>query len=422
MYLGNSRLLQGITTNEVVYGEWKAIAPDLATNGTYGTTGDVRSVEWISSYNTLMVGGSFKNFVSGSQQILVNSIAKFNSDWFGLTSSGAGATTGVLENSLPGDVWSIRDIVHSGTSYIVLIGGNFDQAGYLSNSDLNIAQYSMESGWTGNSSTFSANDTVYHISNVANSSSSGATAYISGFFGDVGGSQNIFSPNIAAYFRNFSTNTGTFPSTGGNGVVNVIGTDFQNIYSSYGDSLRFFVLGQASDGSVKIRTYNILNYNFVGEDNLNNLNVGINNSHSQPNFVNYITSSPTTATSYVSTTPIVKKIYFPSNSITTISTGSTIDDNITCANKVFYNSGTHLVVGGYSNSTDSKIFVFYNIDSGKIKPVTFPDNSIGTRINSIAVDDNTGTVYVGGNFVFRDSDGNTAQNVAKFVPHASKLP
>ena len=421
MYLGNSRMLLGKNTNDIVYGEWKAVAPSEATNGTYGTTGEVKSLEWISSYNTLMVGGQFKNFVSGSQEILMNSIAKFNGDWFGLTSSGAGATTGVLRTSSLGIVWSIRDIKHSGTSYIVLVGGDFDQAGYLSRSGLNIAQYSMESGWTGNADTFAADDTVVNISNVAYSSSSGATAYISGIFSDVGGTQSIFSPNIAAYYRNFSTNTGDFPDAGGFGVAYSIGLTFNSIdYSGVYDG-RMFVYGIDKIPAQSLKTFNPITYNFTGTQNLDSLSVGAP-YETFGSAVSVVTSSPTTASLYLSTGPIVKYTYFPSVNTSTLLTGSSIDNYVTCINKVFYNSGTHLIIGAASAGSNNNPIIFYNIESGNIKPIPFPDSSGGTRVNSIAVDDNTGTVYVGGSFEFRDSDGNTAWNVAKFVPDASKLP
>ena len=72
MYLGNSRLLQGRTTNEVVYGEWKAVAPNGATGGYYGAVGNVVSntvnvfaMEWSELTGTLIFGGQFPNIVNG---------------------------------------------------------------------------------------------------------------------------------------------------------------------------------------------------------------------------------------------------------------------------------------------------------------------------------------------------------------------
>ena len=415
-------MLLGKNTNDIVYGEWKAVTPSEATNGTYGTTGEVKSLEWISSYNTLMVGGEFKNFISGSQEILMNSIAKFNGNWSGLTSGGAGATTGVLRTSPDslGIVWSIRDISHNGTSYIVLIGGNFDQAGYLSRSGLNIAQYSMDSGWTGNADTFAADDTVFNISNVAYSSSSGATAYISGFFSDVGGTQNIFSPNIAAYYRNFDTNTGNFPNTSGSGIAVSIGLNFDIVYHSSVYDSQMFVYG--IDNTLltqSLKSYNPLDYTLIDEQFLNN--VGVDNEVFAT-AVNVVTSSPPTGSLYLSTAPVVKYSYSPNIKASTLLTGSSIDDYVTCVNKVFYNSGTQLIIGAVGAGINNNPIIFYNIASGNIKPIPFPDSSGGVRVNSIAVDDNTGTVYVGGSFEFRDSDGNTAWNVAKFVPDPSKLP
>ena len=87
--------------------------------------------------------------------------------------------------------------------------------------------------------------------------------------------------------------------------------------------------------------------------------------------------------------------------------------------KVFYNNGYHIVVG---NDDRQELTVFYNLETGNTKPIQFPTNSTGSKVNAVVVDQNTGTVYVGGKFVFRDSDGNTAWNVAKFIPDASKLP
>ena len=86
---------------------------------------------------------------------------------------------------------------------------------------------------------------------------------------------------------------------------------------------------------------------------------------------------------------------------------------------VFYNNGYHIVVG---NDDRQELTVFYNLETGNTKPIQFPTNSTGSKVNAVVVDQNTGTVYVGGKFVFRDSDGNTAWNVAKFIPDASKLP
>lgn len=72
MYLGNSRILQGRSSNENAIGEWLAIAPEGANSGTYGVgdTSSSASENYVSCIEMiqakLVVGGNFTTAYNGS--------------------------------------------------------------------------------------------------------------------------------------------------------------------------------------------------------------------------------------------------------------------------------------------------------------------------------------------------------------------
>ena len=456
MYLGNSRMFLGKTTNDVVYGEWKAVAPTEATNGEYGVTGttdyEVYCLEWVSSFNTLMVGGKFENIISGSEVILANSIARFDGDWKALTAANisasvTGATSGVRGGSLSQDlgvVRVIRDVpMGSGvpTSKFIIVAGDFSRAGIIyhptsstqdppqtAQLELNIALYGLGSpgvtGWFNPgtiSSPLRVNSEIYNISGVryTNSLRTYSKVLICGDFTDVYiSSISDFSPYLCTIYHNATTNVYGYGKiqSGIDGLIsfnNALGPMLvyyggsgnlsnDNPYYTIDDRGNVYELTYASPG----------NYDATEVQELSTILNSLPGAFLTRNVTEF-TEEDSSLTRYLSTDPIL--VSYNENDYQVLNpnlVGNSVDT-------VFYNSGYHLVVGNISNQKPS---TFYNLESGNEKPIRFPTNATGTKINAVVVDDNTGTVYVGGKFVFQDSDGNTAWNVAKFVPDASKLP
>ena len=424
MYLGNSRLLQGKTTNEVVLGEWLAVAPENATNGQYGTTGtesEVYTMEWVVSQDVLFVGGKFNDIVNGSTTSSANSIAMFDDGWKSLTGIN-GATAGVREISLGqnnlGTVHAIRDIRNSGDTKTMLIGGEFTFAGGIQrDSDLNLAQYSLGIGWTGQAASINADGRVLSISNV-DFDGSGITTYFGGEFGNVGG--NNFSLSLGAYRYNTSINTSSLTSLGSN-----FDNDSFPIISVLNDTVKDKLYVYYSDND-STSGYTIRKYEYNGTSLGQTATAGNAGVFQEPISQNHMIQIDSNYV-YILTP---KKVYYsnPNTSfnIFEVSPFGSLD-KMTEINSVLYNSGTHtyLLVSLQDNSSSN--IKFYklsdNLVSGTEKIIPVPDGLKGTgsKINAIAVNQNDGTVYVGGKFVFRDSNGNTAWNVAKFKPSPLKF-
>lgn len=412
MYLGNSRLVLGKNTNDFVYGEWKAVAPNGAVDGIYGPTGTFDEVlcgEWVPSYTTLLIGGNYTHFTNDTIPFLSNNITKFDGEWKGLTSGPASPSStlvGVYNSSNPAYVYSIRDIKNGSGSKMVLVGGDFNRAGHLfgSGSELNIGMYSLDTGWTGSAGYFRADDRVTKISNVI-FDSTGITAYFLGNFDLLRGNV-LFSPNVANFRYTNSTNSFSINS-GGDLNTDVTGILYGVAIRNYDNSI--YTMGSDK----KIRKYENLNPNTApteydissivgGSSLINPYYEWIERETERNNFL------------YLSISSKIIEIQ-DSNNPTLFLNKQSSDIGL-----VFYNSGDHLVA--VNNQSSGERIIFHNIETETDKPLSFPDSSSGAKINFVSVDSDTGTVYVGGKFTFQDSDGNTAYNVAKFVPDASKLP
>lgn len=458
MYLGNSRMFLGKTINEVVYGEWKAVAPNGATGGYYGAAGNVVgnagnvfSLEWSELTGTLMFGGQFQNIVNGDATLIqAKSIGYFDGVDYKILpprTSGIG-TTGVGYGTLGnGFVYDIREIKHGTNHHHFLIVGNFDRDGLTQapfNETISIAQYStQEEKWIPFGSgvytaRISGGDYALRISNLI-SDSSGITAYITGNFSDIKYDSNSaqFSQDAACYRYNTPA-----PIGGHTSQLVACGDTFDT--SNYGGSLW---------GGIHIRN---------GSNGDNKLYL-ISNGHKMVVFSN--PESPSTATHYqtldlpqISVGNISPRLAvfgdFPSGigmlSFTEISTNtenhlyagyvpiqqSTLTNTSTniifnsvdsqlygCdTGTVFYNSGHHLVAAldGIDNPRE---ILFYNTNTNRFKNIPLPNftSPATPRISCVEIDD-AGNVYIAGVFQFQDSDGNTASSIAKFVPDASKLP
>lgn len=417
MFLGNSRVTLGKNSSDAVVGVWEAVAPTDEVNGEYGITGtesEIYTMEWVRSRNILLVGGKFNNTINDSTVSTANSIAMFenSSGWTPLAGIG-GVTAGVRDigigqNNL-GTVTSIRDIRNASDTQMILIGGDFNFAGGVFNDGfLHLVQYSIDSGWI-NQADFRAYSSVYSISNV-DFDSTGITAYFGGDFDTI--ADNEFSTYLGAYRRNTSTNTSSLIAFGA-----AFDSDSNPIYSVFNDTVkdRLYVFYFNS---------NIFRYDYTAQVEANSDVLNYEDAYSLnypfPNMV-----QRTDAERYVYI-PTTTQIYYsnPNRPFTvTDAPPQVVSDNITQINLIDYNSGTYLLVGLQGNSTSNIKFYRVSDNSWQEKPVPIPDGLKGTnsKINSIVVDPATGTIYVGGKFSFVDANGNTAWNVAKFKPSASKF-
>jgi hypothetical protein len=411
MFLGNSRVALGKNSTDPVLGEWKAVAPNGAEDGIYGPTGTLDEVlcgEWVPSYTTLIIGGNYTHFTNDTIPFLSNNITKFDGEWKGLTSgpeSPSSTLVGVY-NSGPAYVYSIRDIKNGSGSKMVLVGGDFNRAGHLfvSGSELNIGMYSLDTGWTGSANYYRADDKVTKISNVI-FDSTGITAYFIGDFAFLRGNV-LLSPNVANFRYTNSSNTFTINS-GGDLDDDISGALYGVGIRNYDNSI--YTIGSDK----KIRKY--ANLSATVAPTVYDISSIVDGSALSNPYYEWI--ERTTGRNnflYLSVSSKIIEIQ-DSNSPTLF-----LDKRSSDIGLVFYNSGDHLVV--VNDQSSGEKILFHNIETGTNKPITFPDSSLGAKINFVSVDSDTGTVYVGGKFVFQDSDGNTAYNVAKFVPDASKLP
>lgn len=423
MFLGNSRVTLGKNSSDAVVGVWEAVAPTDEVNGEYGITGtesEIYTMEWVQNRDILLVGGKFNNTINDSTVSTANSIAMFenSSGWTPLAGIG-GVTAGVRVTAVgvnePGEVYAIRDIRNASDTQMILIGGFFNFAGGLFDAnDLNLAQYSIDSGWTGSTDIFRANNTVYAISNV-DFDSTGITAYFGGEFDSVKKSPEELSFFTAIYRYNLSTGTSTVIETGlvfdnGNGdTVGGIYNDTLNnrlyLYNIfYGLIYRYDYTSTVEASSEYFYSSGVQNppINSLIQKKPGDTYIYI----STPDKIGLINSTPNTNPIPILTAP-----------------NQVVSDKITQMNFVDYNSGTYLLVGLQDNPTSNIKFYRVSDNSWQEKPVPIPDGLKGTnsKINSIVVDPATGTIYVGGKFSFVDANGNTAWNVAKFIPSASKF-
>lgn len=417
MFLGNSRVILGKNSSDVVVGVWEAVAPTDAVDGEYGITGtesEIYTMEWVQSRDILLVGGKFNDTINDSTVLPANSIAMFenSSGWTPLAGIG-GVTAGVRDigigqNNL-GTVTSIRDIRNASDTQMILIGGDFTFAGGVFNDGfLHLVQYSIDSGWI-NQADFRAYDSVYSISNV-DFDSTGITAYFGGVFDTIG--DNEFSTYLGAYRRNTSTNTSSLIA---------LGADFDSgsnpIYSVFNDTVKDRLYVFYFDSSIFRYDYTAqveADTTYLNYEDVYSLNYPFPNMVQRTDAERYV---------YIPTTT---QIYYsnPNNPFTvTDAPPQVVSDNITQINLIDYNSGTYLLVSLQGNSTSNIKFYRVSDNSWQEKPVPVPDGLKGanSKINSIVVDPATGTIYVGGKFSFVDANGNTAWNVAKFIPSASKF-
>lgn len=426
MFFGNSRILLGKNATDSVIGEWKAVAPVGAVNGNYGITGnadaEVYCLEWVVSRDILMVGGIFDNIINNTTTTSANSLAKFESSGWSVLTGIAGATAGVRKISVGvnelGKIASIRDIRNASDTQRILIGGDFNYAGGIyNNSYLNISQYSIDSGWSG-TTFFNSDDIVHAISNIE-FSSSGITAYIVGEFGNVNTSPQDFSVGVARYNFNISLGTGTLTGLGA-----IFDEFFGEVPRSiYNDTENDKLIIQSP--TIRIRFDYDGTYDFGNDVNYV---VGSNSENNEagpfPKFISLSTKNNRYL--YSSVSP-VEYYDYNSNDWANWNTSNSATIGISDFDLIDYNSGTYLVCGireaGGVSPTGNRLF-FYKVDDNSFqsKPVPMPDELINTgNVNAVTIDQNTGVVYVGGKFVFQDSDGNTAWNVAKFVPSATKF-
>ena len=233
----------------------------------------------------------------------------------------------------------------------------------------------------------------------------------------------FFSPYISAFYHNSSTNDYNFVSINSN-IDDLISANsaFAPIVVYYGDTgvlststKPYYAIDNLAN-LYKLTYVSPTNYAATEHQDLSLLLTKLpdleNEDHPTRNIVEFL-EDDASITRFLSTDPVL--VSYNEGNYQLLNSnlkGNNVDT-------VFYNNGYHIVVG---NDDRQELTVFYNLETGNTKPIQFPTNSTGSKVNAVVVDQNTGTVYVGGKFVFRDSDGNTAWNVAKFIPDASKLP
>jgi hypothetical protein len=456
MYLGNSRMLLGKSTNDVVYGEWKAVAPNGATGGYYGAVGSIAStvvnvfaMEWSELTGTLIFGGQFPNIVNGDPTLQqARSIAYFNGTDYKILPQQTGITGVGYGSGGLGYVYDIREIKHSTNHYHFLIVGNFDRDGLSSvppfpGETISIAQYSTEEEkWIPfGSGAFvgrvSGSDYAYRISNLI-SDSSGITAYVTGTFNSIKYNSDISQDSEGAFCYRYNT-----PAPVGGHTSQLIACDFEldpAIYGgvawlgahirngSNGDD-KLYLIG---DGSKMVVFSNPQSPSTISHHQTINLPTiqgrprprVTDNFTETPGFGMFSFSERSTNNEnylYAGYTPIQQSVL--TNTSTSI-TFNSIDTQFNGCDTgtVFYNSGNHLVAV-LDGLNGPKQILFYNTETNKFKNIPIPNFTTPAtpRISCVEIDD-SGNIYIGGLFQFQDSDGNTACSVAKFVPDASKLP
>lgn len=159
MYLGNSRILQGRTTNENAIGEWLAIAPEGANSGTYGLgdTSSIASQNGVYSLEMiqgkLVVGGNFTTAYNGSGTTSCWRISAFDGTEFISIKYNGSNEQGLTHSELTSTLlrfhcacYTMRGIYGSnqGEKDHILIGGYFNKVGNKNKNHLAKINASLE--------------------------------------------------------------------------------------------------------------------------------------------------------------------------------------------------------------------------------------------------------------------------------------
>lgn len=385
MYLGNSRLLLGKTTNQKMLGDWLAIAPSTASSGTYGIdTGVGYCSEIFNGY--LYVGGDISTLINNtSQTTSLNSLIKYNLQ----------VTSSTWENALTtsvSTVYGIRSIIDGDHLLVAHNGG----LGYLDTvSDTTLTSVESTDPCLGLSNTFtnfSFKTTVY------DSNSTNGLCVAAQFYDD-------FQNRVLLYDGDdHSINLLNFSNT----IVPLdayyvpTANNFGIIFGIYNDGSFRFSKSAVNDFKTFSPSQNNVDPNLGGGEYFQCM-ISI---PAYPNKI-FIAGGGTTNKIYVYNYGLGEDKFDPP-----IDLGVTIEP-ITL-NTVVYNDINYLIVGGREG-----IIIVDPEDTSVVKEVPIPDDDADIR--SISVDSDS-TIYVTGNFSFTDKNGVTAKNVAKFVPDASKLP
>lgn len=160
MYLGNSRILQGRSSNENAIGEWLAIAPEGANSGTYGVgdTSSSASDNYVSCIEMiqekLVVGGNFTTAYNGSGTTSCWRVGAFDgTDFISIKYNGSNEQ-GLTHSELPSETNlrikcvcnTMRGIYGSteGEKDHILLGGYFNKVGNKNKNHLAKINSSLE--------------------------------------------------------------------------------------------------------------------------------------------------------------------------------------------------------------------------------------------------------------------------------------
>ena len=375
MYLGNSRLLQGKTTNEKILGDWLAVAPSEASSGSYGINdGDGGYCSEIFN-GYLYVGGQFTEIINNTNTTSTqNNLIKYK-----LQDNSAG-----WENALTTSIQPIQSMRSIGNGDHLLLGAG-EGLYYLDNT-------------TDTTPTeISTLDAISGISNVFTSININGTIYSH--------TSNNYLCAVGEFFE------GPRIYNGSNKTVSTVLTSVQ-CYDSYVTSnTSGKILGIDSGGSFLLKSTGSIDFNTTPPNVSTNLSDG--------EYFQCMISIPVYANKiFIAGGSIANTIHvfdhFTETYLSPIILGVTITP-ITL-NTVVYDDINYLVVGGRNG-----MIIVNPEDTSQVKPVPFPDNSTPNSIRSISVDSDS-TIYVTGRFTFTDKNGVTAKDVAKFVPDPSKLP
>lgn len=385
MYLGNSRLFQGKTTNEKMLGDWLAVAPSTASSGTYGIyqPGVGYCSEIFNGY--LYVGGDIATLINNTTQTTsLNNLMKYKLQ----------DNTNGWENALTTNISSIQSLRSIGDGDHLLLG---------------------------------AGDGLYYLDDTTDTTPTEISP--SENLEDISGISNVFtSINIAGT---------TYSHTSNNymcAVAEIFNIDSLRIYNgstktisnalySFGEMYDFYVTNNSSGKILGLAYVGGSFGSFLAEStgftNFNNTSPNVNPSLDTGEYYQTMMSIPAYANKiYIAGGGSTDKIYVFNHSediyLPPIDLGVTIQP-ITL-NTVVYNDINYLIVGGRQG-----IIIVNPEDTSVVKDIPIPFTGNNKSINSITVDSDS-TIYVTGSFQFTDKNGVTAKNVAKFVPDASKLP
>jgi len=159
MYLGNSRILQGRSSNENAIGEWLAIAPEGANSGTYGVgdTSSSASQNYVSCIEMiqekLVVGGNFTTAYNGSGTTSCWRVGGFDgTDFISIKYNGS-SLQGLTHTQLSSTALRVKCACHTmrgiygsteGEKDHILIGGYFNKVGNKNKNHLAKINSSLE--------------------------------------------------------------------------------------------------------------------------------------------------------------------------------------------------------------------------------------------------------------------------------------